>query len=133
MPHPTVPCDKEMEVCKVRHAALKQLVELHEEKMVCRLGGMDEALRLRTADIERRLNLLNQLREEVVVDRDRFLNKETYDIKTTFYDNWCATVNDRLTRIETRSVVWTAALAIFFILVEFAFRMWPITAIVRAP
>jgi hypothetical protein len=101
------------QICRARHDTIN-----------ARLAAMDDALRLRTHNLEKRLEVLNELRAEVVRDRDVYLKKEIYDIKTLGYDSWCSTINTRLTVIETRTVVWTTALGIFFIVVELAFHFW---------
>jgi hypothetical protein len=81
----------------------------------------ENALRVHaTLDLERRLEGLNQLRKEVQSDREQFVKKETYEIKTSWYDEWCNDVSSRLTKIETRSVVWTTAIGIFFVIVQIA-------------
>jgi hypothetical protein len=74
-----------------------------------RLSGMDASLVQRTADLERRLLGLNELRAEVVKDRELLLKKETYDIKTAGYDTWCAEINRRITVLESKTV-WKADL-----------------------
>ena len=101
-----------MTICDTKHQVFTE-----------RLNGMDRALAIRAADLERRLEGLNQLRQEVVRDREMFLNKEVYNTKTAFYDGWCSEVNDRLTKIETRSIVWTSAIVLIFTIVEILVRM----------
>lgn len=73
-------------------------------------------------NIEARMGGLNELRKEVISDRAQFVKKDTYDIKTTNYDDWCTSVNERLTKIETRLVTWVGALGLFFLVVEFFMR-----------
>ena len=81
----------------------------------------ENALRVHaTLDLERRLEGLNQLRREVQSDREQFVEKKVYDIKTKGYDDWCADISTRITKIETRSVVWTTAIGIFFVIVQIA-------------
>jgi hypothetical protein len=94
-----------------------QLHNVTCEKIEDRFSHMDTALTLRTQELERRLEQLNELRKEVTKDRDQFLKKDIYDAKTNFYDNWCSQVSERLTRIETRSVTWTAAVGLIFLIV----------------
>ena len=50
----------------------------------------------------------------------QFVEKKVYDIKTKGYDDWCADISTRITKIETRSVVWTTAIGIFFVIVQIA-------------
>jgi len=82
-----------------------------EERFSIRMRSSDEALRLARQDMERRLEELNKLRSEVTADRGQFIHKEVYDL-------WHDLVEKRLTTVETRSVTWTAAIALFFIIVS---------------
>jgi len=66
-----------------------------------RFAAMDQALTLRTADLEARLRGLNELRTEVVNDRGMFIPKTVYDERTRFYESWIRGVDEKLTRMET--------------------------------
>ena len=46
------------------------------------------------------------------------VKKETYDIKTTYYDNWCRGVDREITAAKTRSTVWTAVMGFVLIFVQ---------------
>lgn len=107
-------------LCNERHDAVCRILHLHMEKVSVRLDSMDRALEKAERDMERRLEGLNELRGDVVRDRDWFVRREAYEIKTTYYDEWMHRVNDRLTKIETRTVVWTGAVALFLIVIEIA-------------
>ena len=85
-----------------------------------RILALEKEITLRFNDLERRLLGLNDLRSEVTRDRERFLLKETYEGKTEFYDRWITSVERRLTVIETRSITWTAAIAVFFLIAQVA-------------
>lgn len=104
--------------CDLRMEAMKCKGELCVKKIEARLDGMDEALGLRTRELERRLEGLNELRSEVIKDREQFLRQEVYNIKTSQYDAWVMQTNKRLTVMETRSIVWTAAIAIGFVVIQ---------------
>ena len=105
-------------LCNIKHRANSEKVDLAMEKIDVRLDAMDEALVLRTGELEKRLEGLNQLRADVVKDREQYLRQEVYNIKTAQYDSWITNVNNRLTIIETRAIVWTGALAVIFIIVQ---------------
>jgi hypothetical protein len=75
-------------------------------------------LDLKSKDLENRLHALNELRAEVIRDRMMFLSKETYDIKTAGYDAWCAGIDKKIVTIETKILSWTAALGVFFVLLQ---------------
>ena len=87
-----------------------------------RITALEKEIILRFSDLERRLGGLNELRNEVTKDREQFLRAETYANKTEFYDRWITSVERRLTVIETRSITWTAAIAVFFLIVQIAMR-----------
>lgn len=107
-------------ICDVRHSALQDAQRLQKEIFEARFRAADQALVLRTSDIERRLEGLNQLRSEVVKDREQFVRKESYDEKHMFLEEKLNTQGTRLTIMETRSVVWTAAIGMFFVIVQLA-------------
>ena len=116
--------DNDKRYCDSKHEAEQQLCAEKEHKLQARLDGMDRALILHANDMERRLEGLNQLRQDVVEDRKDFLPQRVYDIKTSAYDIWCTEVNRRITVIETRSITWTAAIGTFVIAVQVALRFW---------
>ena len=97
-----------------RYNHILQIIDLHIKIIETRLGDMDSALqlktetlndaiRIRSQELERRLEGLNQLRDEVVKDREMFLKKETYEYKTNFYDSWIREVDDKLSLTITRA------------------------------
>jgi len=105
-------------LCNTRHQRLEDIIQLGFDKMNIRLDGMDKALDLKSKDLENRLHTLNELRAEVIRDRMMFLTKETYDIKIAGYDVWCAGIDKKVVAIETKILTWTAALGVFFVMVQ---------------
>jgi len=105
-------------LCNVKHVALRDIIDLHIKVVETRLAAMDHALDLKTGELNNRLKALNELRAEVVKDREQFVKKDSYDIKIKTYDDWIRLIENRITVIETRSVVWTSALGIFFIIIQ---------------
>ncbi len=86
-----------------------------------RFKALEKATDSDRVELERRLNDLNKLREEVVKDRVAFVSKDIYagaeTARTVWrdtYDTELKAISDRLLIIETRSVTWTAAIGIFF-------------------
>ncbi len=86
-----------------------------------RFKALEKATESDRIELERRLNDLNKLRDEVVKDRIAFISKDTYTGTETARALWRETyeaelksISDRLLIIETRSVTWTAALGLFF-------------------
>jgi len=91
-------------------------------EMLVRFDSTDSALKLHAKEMERRLEGLNQLREEVVRDRELLLRREIYDEKTKSCDSLFVSLGTRITKIETRAITWTAAIAMFFVLVNLLFK-----------
>jgi hypothetical protein len=99
-------------------------IKEHERRDDVRFQLMDKALQLQQTELERRLEGLNQLRLEVTKDREQFQNKLLSDTKWKDIDVWRQDMSNRVTIIETRSVVWTAALGIFFTLLQIGILLW---------
>ena len=93
-----------------------------DEMVKVQLNAIDKALVIKTAELERRLELLNELRNEVVSDRTQFVRREAYDIIVDTIQKSIRGVEKRITVIETRSVVWTAAIGVIFVIVQIGMR-----------
>ncbi len=104
-----------------------------EEKLICehvavplreyfevKLNAMDHAVLLARTEMDRRLAELNELRKQVIDDRGQFVLNAAYDITEKERSTWRDAVNTRLTSIETRSVTWTSALGMFFLILQLA-------------
>ena len=111
-------CGYDWRVCKKHHdmerAERNAVKAVFEE----RFDGMDEALRLSKENIEYRLHVLNDAKRTNEELQSKFVTKDTYDIKTAYYDNWCRGVDIRLTTLETRIATWVASLGILFTVVQ---------------
>jgi hypothetical protein len=121
---------KDERYCDLKHNDLKCLVKQCIKTLEARLDGMDKALKLETVERERRLEGLNQLREEYtkdrISDRTQYVRQETYEIKMGSHDVVLGDLSQRLTIIETRIVVWSAALVFFFLLAQFGLHYFGI-------
>ena len=112
-------------LCDEKHAYMGKLID-H------RFESMDQALKLRSMELERRLEGLNQLRGEVTKDRDQFVKREAYEMRVQFYDKYIedtrathqALIN-RVTVIETRSVVWTSVIGVAFTILQVLLHFFP--------
>jgi len=69
-------------------------------------------------DMNRRLEGLNQLRNEVVTDRSEFQRKESCDTQHRELVQW-RRLSTKINVLETRSITWTAAVGVFFIILGF--------------
>ncbi len=86
-----------------------------------RFKALEKATESDRVELERRLFDLNKLRDAVVSDRMAFITKDTYTGTETARALWRDTyeaelksISERLLVIETRSVIWTGALGVFF-------------------
>ncbi len=91
------------------------------EYVEMRFNALEKATESDRVELERRLNDLNKVREDVIKDRMAFITKDTYSGTETARALWRETyetelksISDRLLIIETRSVIWTGGLGIFF-------------------
>ena len=105
-----------------------------------RLKAMDEALKLKAGELERRLEMMNRFREDIEKDRGEFVRKENFesamamatrcredreaamDLFKDSYNLAHSTLANRVTILETRIVTWTAAIAALFVLVQLGFK-----------
>ena len=118
-------------ICAIKHQADERAMDLKVQKIEIRLAGMDQALLMRTAELEGRLHNLNQLRTDVIRDRDLFVRKDIFDaavgvlhnLKTEYVQAHQILIN-RLTVIETRSLTWAAVLVVMFGVIEVVSRLW---------
>lgn len=94
----------QFEICKLLF--YKDVKRLEE-----RFQLMDKALILHDQVMEHRLESLNQLREEVTRDRNKFVTREVFDL-----------VDKRLASVETRSTVWVGVIIVAFAVLEVILR-----------
>ena len=97
-----------------------KLIRLHIKTIEARLDGMDKLLQVRGIELDRRLAGLNELRADVVKDRDQFVRRESYELKMIDLEK----LGNRVTSVETRLVVWSAVLAFIFTVVNIVLRLW---------
>ena len=97
-----------------------------------RFEAMDRALIERTKELERRLEGLNELRVQVITDRDQFVKKDTYDLRVGYYDKYIDDTRlthqglvNRVTVIETRSIVWTSVIGVAFMILQVLLHFFP--------
>jgi len=108
-------------LCRVKHEGLERAIELRIAQVDEKFKAMDQALILKSAELERHLEILNNghayIRETITRDRDQFLQKSVYDVRAKIMDVWVADTSKRVTILETRSIVWTTALGLFYLFV----------------
>jgi len=96
------------------------LIRLHIGVIEARLDGIEKLAAARLVELDRRLSGLNELRADVVKDRDQFVRKESYDLKMDTMEK----LGNRVTALETRVIVWTGVVAIVFTVVNIVLRFW---------
>lgn len=96
----------------------ERILEEHCKKVEQRFESQETALDEAKVNMERRLDGLNELRQQVILDRNIYLRSDIYDEKVKYYDTWIAGVNKDITTIKTRSVTWTVAIGVFVVAIE---------------
>jgi hypothetical protein len=112
-------------LCDEKHSYMERIIN-H------RFESMDASVVAKSIDLERRLEGLNDLRAQVIRDRDQFVKKETYDLRVQHYDKYIEgayithqALMNRLTVIETRSVVWTSVIGVAFTVLQVLLHFFP--------
>jgi len=111
----------EQEQCKAQRHICRDLWTLSDEKQDEKIRGMEKALELNSKEVEKRMHLLNSLREEFSRKESKFL---MIDIFTTFKEDEHSDLKIRITKLEQRAVVWIGVMSVVFIALQFFFRIW---------
>jgi hypothetical protein len=91
-----------------------------KEQLTLQFRANDERLRETAKELERRLETLNHAHAQSLQDRGDFITKREHEILLDTVNK----IDKRTTIIETRIVVWTGALAFFFLLIELALKFF---------
>lgn len=110
--------------CDERHGHAEKELALEIKNITTRLTAMDEALILRTVDLDRRILEINHWKDEALDERDHFVDKERYEDRHDMLERDMHIMTNRITVLETRSVVWTLAIGIFFVICQIALHFW---------
>jgi len=94
------------------------ILEERQKRMDDRFEAQKDALTKSNEELERRLEVLNELRSAVEKDRSQFVKAETYELKTKWYDEWVRTVDEKLTSQSSRYATWLVALGVFFSIIQ---------------
>ncbi len=89
-----------------------------------RFDALDKALTLAREDMKEKYGHLNDLRTEVITDRGILVSKEICLKLHKDISTWMGLVDKKLTILETRSITWTAAVGVFFLIVAFVMRWY---------
>lgn len=106
--------------------SLKEFFELKindlEIQTNLRFDALDKALILAHEDAKIKYEHLNKLRDEVTTDRGMLVMKESCLKLHKDIASWMEGVNKKITVLETRSITWTAAVGIFFLIISLTMR-----------
>jgi hypothetical protein len=83
-----------------------------------RFDALDKALHLAQEDRVIKDQHLNNLRQEVTTDRQMLVMKEQCIGIHKDLGKWMDGINTKITTLETRSITWTAAVGIFFLILN---------------
>jgi hypothetical protein len=67
--------------CMNRHKTLVAMLHGVEKALINRIDGIDKATDVKTKELDRRLEGLNELRSEVIKDRDQLVQRNVYTSK----------------------------------------------------
>lgn len=87
-----------------------------------KMDATQKALLLREKQIDQEMEHLNRLRIEVMADRGQYQTIAVSESKEKDASHWRESISTRLTTIETRSITWTAAISLFFVVLTIALR-----------
>ncbi len=94
------------------------------ENINIRFDALDRALKLAQDDARIKYEHLNALRTEVTTDRGVLVQKEQCTRMHKDLGTWMDGVNRKLTILETRSITWTAAVGVFFLVITLVMRWY---------
>ncbi len=112
---------------------LSMLLAERERRLQDRFEAMDKALNLAAAAADRQFHNLNELRKEVMQDRNQFVQREVHDAKdgemhrwreahTSETVEWRKRFEHRVGALETRIQIWAAIIAVLVVLGQAFFR-----------
>lgn len=103
---------------------LEVLLREKVEQLEQRFNLTDHALNVARCELERRLAELNQLRSEVLVDRASFVRLDVYQPRHDQLDGQLMQIDRRLTSVETRSAVISAAIGLAVAIAAVVLHFW---------
>jgi hypothetical protein len=110
-------CDKFKPSVPLQHY-IEALIKEKESYHKLHFRELQRALKLNKEQLDHRLQGLNELRKEVEKDRGEFIKRDAYELTKASNDKELEQLHTRLTIIETRSVTWSAALAVFIVVLQ---------------
>jgi len=112
-------------LCDEKHYNISQLIDHRFEAMEAKTKARDSV-------VDMRLDSLNHAHSQRLQDRDQYVKKDTYDLRVQHYDKYIedtrgqhATLVNRVTVIETRSIVWTSVIGVAFTILQVLLHFFP--------
>lgn len=105
-------------------ALTSQKFEQAREAVVLQRSIDEKHEAILATEVQRRLGELNHAHETAVKEQARTLPREMFDQWRNDFDKWKDGVNRELTTIRTRSMTWTVAVGVFFVIVQIALSLW---------
>jgi hypothetical protein len=106
---------------------LETLIAAHRREIDVKNESTQTAVLLAKEEVYRRLGELNQLRSEVISDREQFVSKLQFEPMMQERDAWrsdmtdkLTAINERIAKIEARGSTWTLAIGLFFVVLQIA-------------
>ncbi len=101
---------------------VEQALRSQGEHTNLRFDSLDKALSLAREDAKTKYEHLNALRFEVTTDRGLLVAREGCKRQHDEISIWKGLIDRKLTILETRSITWTAAVGIFFVIISIVMR-----------
>ena len=109
----------EMEV-RLLDEKLARLREVVDTRFDAKMRERDLAY----ADLNRRLEVLNHMREETVRDRDQFLPRASFEQFFKDFGNWRDTVNAKMNNMDGRIAAYAGIIGFVAVLMQVFLHYW---------
>lgn len=83
-----------------------------------KMSASEKAVKIASDNLQRELEKLNELRQDVVKDRSLFVRQDAYEVKIKSIDLSIQEVKEKQISLETKFVTWISAISVFFIIIQ---------------
>jgi hypothetical protein len=99
-------------------------VDEREKQFNLQIDSLRDSIVMAKVELDKRLNNLNELRKEVMEDRSTLVPMTTFNLRREQLDVWKSAVDQAITKLETRSITWGAAIALAVIILNTLMHYW---------
>jgi len=99
---------------------VEMLISERTKHLETKFTSSEIAVKIAGDNLQRELEKLNELRQEVVKDRSMFITVSLFDSKIDAIHKDVQELKERQTATETRAATWMVAIGIFFVIVQIA-------------